>query len=318
MSATITITTGARLHFGPLAAGAAAGRQFGGVGVMVDRPACVLAISPAGRDEFSGGAETPLLARAVEHYRRQVPRAADPCRIELREPLPRHAGFGSGTQLALAVARGLALLSGEQGVPAVELARRVGRGRRSAVGIHGFESGGLIIDAGQRAPGAIGDLACRAALPEAWRCVLITPPLAPGASGAEEQSALERLPAMPAATTDRLCAIALREVLPAVLAGDFAGYSAALFEFGCRVGEYFRPVQGGVFADPRAERLVERVRAHGVTGVAQSSWGPTICCWCPDAAAANRLQRLIAEDRQWSDCVCRVAAPLNQGALVEP
>lgn len=318
MSATITIQTGARLHFGPLAVGAAAGRQFGGVGVMVDRPVCVVAISAADRDEFIGGAETPLVTQAVEHYRRQVPRAADPCRIELREPLPRHAGFGSGTQLALAVARGLALLSGEQGVPAVELARRVGRGLRSAVGIYGFERGGLIVDAGKSGPGAIGELACRAALPEAWRCLLITPPAAPGASGASEQSAFERLPPMPAATTDRLCAIALRELLPAVHAEDFAGFSAALFEFGCRVGEYFWPVQGGVFADRRTERLVERVRMHGALGVAQTSWGPTICCWCADAAAADRLQRLIAEDRRGSDCVCRIAAPLNQGAAVSP
>jgi beta-RFAP synthase len=318
MSETISITTGARLHFGPLAVGAAAGRQFGGVGVMVDRPACVVAVSRAERDEFLGGTETARLEQAVEHYRRHVPRGHPPCRVELREPLPRHAGFGSGTQLALAVARGLSLVSGEAGVSAVELAQRVGRGRRSAVGIHGFERGGLIVDAGKSSPGAIGELACRAALPETWRCLLITPPSAPGASGAGEQSAFERLPPMPVATTDRLCAIALRELLPAVHAGDFADFSAALLEFGCRVGEYFWPVQGGVFAGPRTERLVERARAYGVTGVAQTSWGPTICCWCPDAPAADRLERLIAEDRQWSDCVCRIAAPLNQGAAVSP
>lgn len=34
----VTVRTGARLHFGPLAIHNGPGRSFGGVGLMVDRP----------------------------------------------------------------------------------------------------------------------------------------------------------------------------------------------------------------------------------------------------------------------------------------
>lgn len=316
MNTAITISTGARLHFGPLAVGAAAGRQFGGVGLMVDRPRCVVEVRSADRDQYIGGHESARLAQVVEQYRRHAPGGAPTCRLELHESLPRHAGFGSGTQLALAVARGLSLLAGEGELPVTELARRAGRGRRSAVGIHGFALGGLIVDAGKAAGDAIGDLACRAAPPETWRCLLITPRAATGASGASEQIAFDRLPPMPRGTTDRLCAIALRELLPAVHAADFAGFSAALFEFGWLVGEYFRPVQGGVFAEPTAARLVERLRAAGVAGVSQTSWGPTLCAWCEDQSAAEDLKRWLAADPACRDGTLHIAAPLNRGAAV--
>ncbi len=316
MNQGITITTGARLHFGPLAVRPSSGRQFGGVGMMIDQPRCVVNVAPDDVDLLIAGAETPRVVRIVERYREHSPRTVPPCRLELIEFLPRHAGFGSGTQLALAVARGLAHLAGEAGCDALELARRVERGRRSAVGSHGFALGGLIVDAGKAAPDEIGALASRAAVPESWRCLVITPSTAAGVSGIVEQAAFERLPPMPIAVTNRLCAVVLRELLPAVLAADFAAFSAAVFEFGWTVGSYFAPVQGGVFAEPRMARLSEWFRAAGIPGVGQTSWGPSLFAFCPTAARAHELQRALASDSDWSHCVVRIAAPLNQGAPV--
>jgi beta-RFAP synthase len=318
MSQGITITTGARLHFGPLAVRPISGRQFGGVGMLIDEPRCVVTVAPAVADDVIGGAETPRIVHIVQRYRERAPHAVPRCRVELRESLPRHAGFGSGTQLALAVARGLAHLAGEADCGAPVLARRVERGRRSAVGIHGFDLGGLIIDAGKARDDEIGALACRAAVPESWRCLVITPPFAAGASGTVEQAAFERLPPMPAAVTSRLCALALRELLPAVHAADFAAFSAAVFDFGSTVGEYFAPVQGGVFASPRMVRLAEWFRGEGVTGVGQTSWGPTLFAFCPTPARARELQLAVSSGSEWGDCAARIAAPLNQGAVSRP
>jgi predicted sugar kinase len=184
------------------------------------------------------------------------------------------------------------------------------------VGVYGFDQGGLIIDAGKNSAAGIGDLACRADVPDEWQCLLITPPFAEGASGAAEQSAFERLPPMPPAVTDRLCAIALRELLPAVHVADFAAFSAAVFDFGCTVGQYFEPVQGGVFADQQMARLVDWLRESRVAGVGQTSWGPTLFAFCPGDALARQIQAVLERESEWRGCaICR-AAPLNQGAVV--
>ena len=73
---------------------------------------------------------------------------------------------------------------------------------------------------------------------------------AAGISGTDESSGFARLPPMPLATTDRLCRLALTEIVPATIERNYAAASRAIGEFGRLVGEYFAPVQGGVFADP--------------------------------------------------------------------
>ena len=83
----MTVTTGARLHFGPLAVAAPAGGKFGGVGVMIATPRIVLAACHAEFDDVCG--DTIAVARVVEfrdRFRdavteRRVPR----CKIIVRE-----------------------------------------------------------------------------------------------------------------------------------------------------------------------------------------------------------------------------------------
>ncbi|REJ90994.1 MAG: GHMP kinase, partial [Planctomycetota bacterium] len=130
----VTVTTGSRLHFGPLAVRPTTGREFGGIGLMVDEPRCRVTVSRSETDEVIASTESARVAGWLQRYRNATRQAAAGRRIELSESIPRHSGFGSGTQTALAVATGLALLDGEANVASDELARRLGRGRRSAVG----------------------------------------------------------------------------------------------------------------------------------------------------------------------------------------
>src|SRR5262245_63296945 len=151
----IEIATAARLHFGLLNPGPAGpgGRRFGGAGMMVERPG-VLLRAVAAPDVSAGG---PLAVRALafaRRFTRAVP--APPQHLIVERAPPAHAGLGSGTQLGMAVARALALAAGRPDLPAGELARLVGRGLRSGLGVHGFERGGFLVDAGQRAEAARG------------------------------------------------------------------------------------------------------------------------------------------------------------------
>src|SRR5690606_10009433 len=129
-----------------------------------------------------------------------------------------------------------------------------------------------------------------------------------GLSGPIEREAFARLPPMPPGTTARLRRIAFERLAPAVTAADFDATSDALHEFNRIVGEYFAPAQGGTYAHPRMRRLVAELRRAGITGVGQSSWGPTIFALLPDANAAEGLRENLVSTRQWSDCTLQVAA----------
>jgi beta-RFAP synthase len=242
----------------------------------------------------------------------QVP----PCHIEILESIPSHAGLGSGTQLGLAVARAVSELMGERAIPAKVLAQRTGRGLRSAIGLHGFEQGGFLVDGGRAGPGSLGVLVSRIPFPEAWRLLLVSPPQSIGLSGSEEQQAFASQPPMHHSLTAELCRIALMDWLPGIIEADFDRAASAMFAFGMNVGRFFEPVQGGVFAHPLMDRLAHEVLHRGFEGVAQTSWGPTICVLCKSDLLAQELARDLAKDARWVDCQFHVAQGLNHGAEV--
>lgn len=317
----VTVTTGARLHFGLFAPGAGAGRRLGGLGMMIGPAGFAVRATTADHDKVVASDEWRSRAAAfLDTCRNRTPRGAQqppPCRLEIARALPAHAGLGSGTQLGLAVAQAMAALAGEGDVSAVELARRAGRGLRSAVGLHGFACGGLIVEGGKSASEEISPLVARAAVPEQWRMVLIRPRGAAGISGGDERDRLARLPAMPQPVTDRLCRLTLLDLLPAVALADLDAAGEALFEIGRLAGEHFAPVQGGLYADPQMRNLVEVLRSRGICGVSQTSWGPTLFVLRRDADSADRLKAEIEADTRWSNCEVSVAVPLNRGATIE-
>lgn len=315
MSPRVTVTTGARLHFGPLSVGSnIGGRTFGGVGVMVDRPGFRIEFAQQPSDDIDTGERHDRVQHCLGACRKVIP--VPPCRIRVVDAPPPHAGFGAGTQLALAVAAGLFHLSGHAAPSSERLAEVVGRGLRSAVGIHGFEQGGFLVDAGKSGAGAIGALACRVEVPSAWRFVLVTPADERGLSGDHERTAFERLPPMPESTTDRLCRLVLTGMLPAVRVGDARSFGTAMTEFGRLVGEYFSPEQGGVYAHSSAPAIIEQLRASGAAGLAQTSWGPTLCALFDGEERANAASDALSNRVGFGDVSLQIAAPLNRGAHI--
>jgi beta-RFAP synthase len=317
MSRSVRVTTGSRLHFGPLASAGPDGGRFGGLGMMIDAPVCRVVVSPSERDEIDGSESAMRRARAILAAFRQALGANVPhCRITVEQGIPSHQGLGSGTQLGMAVAKALAVFGGAEAMDLFKLARLASRGRRSAIGIHGFAHGGLILDGGRAENAAIGELTARVDFPEAWRVLLVTPPRSSGLAGAAEVDAFAKLPAMPANLTDDLTRLATREILPSARAAKFREFSESLFEFGRRVGAYFEPVQGGDFADARMAALVDWLRERGVPGAAQTSWGPTLSVMQPDAPSATQLQSEIQANAAWSNCRIEIVRGLNRGAEV--
>lgn len=322
MSSEVILTTGSRLHWGLLSLAPRARREFGGLGLMIEEPALELSLkhSSSGEDRITGSAGSCKKIRTAL----QTLRAGSPgllgehCfEITLQSEIPQHCGFGSGTQLSLALGRGVAALAGESELTSVELARRVERGVRSALGVHGFASGGFLIEAGKHESSAISPLVFQAPFPDEWRILLITPQDEAGISGAVEADAIQRLGPMPVELTEKLCRLALMQLAPAVLEQNFSEFATGLTEFGHAVGEFFQPAQGGVLAHPRMRELEQLLISQGVEGIAQTSWGPTLSVVCPGTVEAQSVSSLVESAGYGKCCSLRIVKPLNRGARIE-
>ncbi|MBM3996946.1 MAG: beta-RFAP synthase [Planctomycetes bacterium] len=326
----IRIRTGSRLHFGLFSLpsdGATAWpnsegvptiprRAFGGVGMMIDKPGIELSVERA----KAWSSEGPLALRALEFAQRCAAfLGTKTCfHIRMESAACEHSGLGTGTQLGLAVATAIDRLIDRGGSTLQALAASLGRGRRSAIGIHGFSAGGLIVEGGKNADVAVAPMLVRYDFPEAWRIVLITPRNLQGKHGAQEIDAFTRLLGCVRddATTDSLCRLVLLGMLPALVDVDIMAFGEALYDFNRRSGLLFKSAQGGVYCHPRVEEIVLRLRECGVRGVGQSSWGPAVFALVAMDQAAALRDYLIARNIAALDEIT-ITSACNHGARTE-
>lgn len=323
MSHVVHVTAPSRLHFGLWSLAAAAGRQFGGVGAMVEQPGLRLRIEPlvgGVKVRVGATAEGPLAARAEEFARRWAEFhgiSAHLCRILVEHAPREHVGLGTGTQLGLAIAAGLNAFCGLPSQSAQELALSVGRGLRSAVGTYGFLFGGLVVEQGKLPEEPISPLDCRIDLPEDWRFVLVRDPTASGLAGEDEIAAMASLPGVPSAVTQELIAMVRDELVPAAATHDFAAFAPSLYRYGHLSGQCFAARQGGPYNGPVLTRLVERIRSLGYVGVGQSSWGPTLYVAVAAENEAAQLVSRLRSDDAGRQLEIEIASPCNRGAEIQ-
>jgi beta-RFAP synthase len=316
MSREIHVSAASRLHFGMFSFGHANQRQFGGVGVMVNRPKVELSVAEGTTLRISGPlAErvTSVIGRLVREWEFSSPPA---CTVHVKCAPPPHTGLGVGTQLDLAVAAGLRRFCARPDLSAIELAGCTGRGTRSAIGTHGFVHGGLLVDAGKLADEPLGTLESHYPLPSTWRIVLIRTSEHPGTSGTPEKTAFKRLTPVPQAVTDKLWEITHHELLPAVHKSDFARFGEAVYQFGLLAGGCFAEVQNGPFASQPIQKLIDAIRAQGVAGTGQSSWGPTVFAFTGDQNEAEVLSHYLTTKEGIDSHSITIAEPDNVGATI--
>jgi beta-ribofuranosylaminobenzene 5'-phosphate synthase len=296
----VRVEAPARLHMGMLDVAGGRARRFGGLGVALSRPAAVVEASPS--DDLTAEGPDAKRALAVARRCREELGLSGGARLHVLEAIPPHVGLGSGTKLALAVTAALAALAGQTPEPGA-IAHAAGRGARSAVGLWTFVLGGLVVEGGVR-PGVEqpAPLLARHAMPDEWRCLLVTPHAEPGLSGRAEEEAFGRL----RPDSDRAALIAqlvLTSLLPGLAEGDLTEFGAALTRVQRLVGESFASVQGGVF-HPRAGALVDALLRHGAAGAGQSSWGPAV-------------YGIVGDDQSGRDIARRMDAELAGAGRVE-
>lgn len=311
----VFVETAARLHFGLFDLRGTLGRRFGGIGAAAPAPTLLVSAEPADTLIVMGeDAE-----RAAGFARRFLDRHGCACectgaRLCVHRALPSHVGLGSGTQLALAVARALAELYGiSADTPA--LARAVGRAKRSAIGTWAFDGGGLVVDGGTRGDeDTVAPLIARLPFPPNWRCIVAVPDSAPAISGSAEAAAFAQLPPPPERDVERVAHLVLMALLPAIAEGDLRTFGGALTAIQAITGHWFAEVQGGTYAAGPSEELVRRMTEWGASGVGQSSWGPAVYGIVDREHAGQRLAERVRSVLTASGAVGSVyCGPFRQG-----
>lgn len=275
----VRVEASARLHLGMLDLNGDLGRKFGSLGVAIDHPRVVIEASPSPHLSVDGLEQERTKAfarRFLGHYR-----LTEGAHLTVRETIPTHVGLGSGTQLALAVGAALARLHGVQAsVP--ELARVMGRGRRSGVGVATFERGGFVVDAGrftrltEDEKPSPPPVVFHHAFPRDWSFIVVVPPVQRGLSGADEDKAFQHLRPWSRERVGRICRLLVMRLLPALIERDIEAFGEALTQIERLVGEGFAAVQGGTFAHPVSGELIAHMLEAGAKGAGQTSWGPAV------------------------------------------
>ena len=310
----VRIRAPARLHLGFLDMEGGLGRRFGSLGVTLEELWTELLVTPAQAFAVAGAAEAGRARAMLE--RLAAAWSLPPLQVVVERAIPTHAGLGSGTQLALALGVAAARAAGIDR-PAREVARLLERGTRSGIGIGAFEQGGFLVDGGRGPDGLPPPLTARLAFPAEWRLLLIFDPALEGLHGAGERTAFGSLPPYSAELAGRLCRLVLMQLLPGIATFDLAAVGAAIGEIQRRVGDYFAPAQNGRFTSPAVSEVLAWLETEGVTGLGQSSWGPTGFAILADEDRAAACLR--AAERRFGHHRLRLMTTRarNQGAEVE-
>jgi beta-RFAP synthase len=309
----VTVSSSARLHLGFFDLDGGLGRRFGSIGLSLDQPVTRLVGRRAEMTRVIGpehervGRYLTLMCShlgLVGHHE-----------IEVQQAMPPHAGLGSGTQLALAVATAARRLHGRPDNPRDDAAH-LGRGARSGIGIGLFTQGGLVVDGGKGRLDGPPPLLVRAAMPEAWRVLLVLDRGRQGLSGPRERAAFDALGPMDAVVSGAICRLVLMQALPALAEQDFSEFGAAITAIQQYIGDYFAPCQGGRFTSPDVGAALRVLAEAGATGIGQSSWGPTGFALAANDTEAHRLANVVEDSGVMNGLDLLICRVLNRGASV--
>jgi beta-RFAP synthase len=194
--------------------------------------------------------------------------------LDIQSDIPEHMGFGSGTQLNIALGTALNTLF-DLGMSYNEIVVELGRGRRSGIGTHSFLHGGFIVDGGHAidAPETIPPLIHRSEVPDDWLFVVCAPEINSEFSGQKESDAFKNLEPPPVDMIAQVSRLVLMQMIPSFLERNIALFGDAMTKLDTIFGDYWAIMQGGTYSHPRIESCVNHMLQHGAYGAGQSSWG---------------------------------------------
>ncbi|MGB9844274.1 beta-ribofuranosylaminobenzene 5'-phosphate synthase [Methanothermobacter tenebrarum] len=286
------IITSSRLHLTLIDLNGERGRLDGGVGITLKNPNLIIKAKPNGefKTEFE---EKNLEENLIREYSAKIEEAAKRTLSYLKsierfdfiieKTFPAHSGLGSGTQVSLAIAK---LITGFHGteMDSWELARIVGRGGTSGIGVASFEYGGFIVDGGhskKEKTDFLPSSASRASpppviarydFPEDWNIIVAVPRIDRQVSGRKEVNIFQEYCPIPLEEVERLSHIILMKMMPSVLEEDIESFGEAINEIQ-RIG--FKRVERKL-QHPIIDKIIDNMLSTGAVGAGMSSFGPAV------------------------------------------
>jgi len=296
----IRVSAPARLHLGFLDLNGSSGRKFGSIGLAINSFRTTVDVSFT-QDATTHSDITAKVQSIIDKFYdtlgRHIAIAERDINLNVIEQIPEHAGFGSGTQLALTIGTALCKLHNIS-ASTQEIAEQLGRGARSGIGIATFDTGGFIVDGGLSDTSAIPPLLIRHNFPETWRIVLIMDNNHQGVHGKSEVNAFKNLPPFKISDTHAICHITLMKLLPALIEHNIDIFGQAVTDIQTMIGDHFSPEQGGRYTSPFVAQLLQQSQLLGHKGIAQSSWGPTGCVFVDSDHTAEKLKEFLIDFTQ--------------------
>jgi beta-ribofuranosylaminobenzene 5'-phosphate synthase len=323
----VIVQTPSRLHLTLIDMYGGSGRVDGGVGITLNEPGILIEMRQSLSLEVKGcdqGTQERIMDCA-RHVLKGL-KAGGNVSITVRKYYPSHIGLGSGSQIMLAIAQGIAEIFGRS-LPVKELALLVGRGGTSGIGTAAFEHGGFIIDGGHtfgqkgEKSGFLPSSASRGVrpppvivrhdLPADWGILLAIPNLPAGASGTKETDIFKTHCPIPVDEVRKLCYEILMRMLPGIVEKDldlFGSSVNAIQELGFKKVELsLQPKQ--------IPELMERMRSAGAVCSGMSSFGPTVYA-IGDSDMQNVEQEARSCMNEYSGGTTLITSARNKGALV--
>jgi|Deesub1362A_J573_1020465.scaffolds.fasta_scaffold00233_31 beta-ribofuranosylaminobenzene 5'-phosphate synthase len=279
------IKTPSRIHMTLIDLNASIGRIDGGIGLALEEPHILLEAEESGELEIEG----PLSDKAKEAALKvlEAYRIDAGIRINIEKAYTPHIGLGSGTQISLAVGTAICRIY-KKNFTIKGLARMVGRGGTSGIGVAAFEAGGFILDGGHStkekkdflpssaSKAAPAPVILRRNFPN-WDIALIIPRRRRRISGVREVNIFQEFCPLPINEVQGLCHLILMKILPALADEDIESF-----------GDGINKIQNIGFKKIEVELQTKEVRELLKTcseysyGAGLSSFGPTIYCLVRD------------------------------------
>ena len=288
------IRTPSRLHLTLLDLNGIYGRIDGGVGITIEKPCLKIEAEP-----IDNGIEVlfPNInnknMNIREDYTLKIQQSTlkimnrfkikGGFRFIVDETYPPHSGLGSGTQLSLAVAKLISIIDNRD-LKALDLAKIVGRGGTSGIGVESFENGGFIVDCGHESVMKSGFLPSSASnaspppiiarydFPMDWKIILVIPNVERGVSGAKEVDAFKNYCPIPLNEVEKLSHLLLMKLMPSILESDIDSFGDSINNIQ-DIG--FKKIENKL-QNPFINKLMQNLRDAGAAGAGMSSFGPTV------------------------------------------
>lgn len=322
----VYVETPCRLHFSLIDMNGRIGRVDGSVGLALSYPNVIVEAQPSSGLQVEG--LVPNRVRAIAEKFMKHFNIRKGARISLKSVVPPHVGLGSTTQLSMAIASALASLFKIK-CEAPYLAKVMGRGGTSGIGVAAFQFGGFLLDGGHpfKKKGEKRDfLPSRASkappppilfrydVPEDWMFVVALPNLPKGLHGPSEVRVFkERCPILDV-EVGNVCRLLLMKMLPALKERNIEDFGSSLTQLQ-KIGFAAATVD---FMQPAVKSCIQIMLNKGAYGAGQSSFGPNAYALVKGESQARKLSLIVNKFIQEA-CGGTVfySSANNKGAKVE-